>query len=125
MGLGCHLIHVSILKAMAAESEVYNLPGQPPVWRIFDTPAKTWFDPELMGWVSSVGTEDLEWYTRIMKQEIFTKAGWRKFAKKEFPFLCDTGIYCKHIDWEGVQYPARGEDSQYLSRDSKKKMGLK
>ena len=124
MGLGCHLIHVSILKALYDESESYNLQGSV-VRRIFETPAKCWFDPETMGWQSCVGTEDLAFYTRIMKNDIFRKAGWQKIAKKKYPFLCDTGIFCKHIDWDGVQYPARGEEMAFVSETDKGILGIK
>jgi hypothetical protein len=125
MGLGCHIIHVSILKALSEESEVYGPRGHK-CWRIFETPAKSWFDPESASWHSQVGTEDLEFYHRIVENDILTKAGWPKIAKKgEFPFLCDTSMFCKHIDMDGMQYPRFGEEIAFMDKKAKKTFGIK
>lgn len=123
MGMGCTLINVSVLKALYDESAEYNI-GPIKVRRIFETPAKSWFDPESGGWQSSVGTEDLEFLTRIQENDILRKAGWPKIANKEFPFLMDTGIYCKHIDMNGIQYPSRGEDTVFFPKKLKKELGM-
>lgn len=38
--------------------------------------------------------------------KIVGDTGWKKIAKKEFPFLVDTNIFCKHIDLtSGKTYP--------------------
>ncbi|RLC26219.1 MAG: hypothetical protein DRH37_11860 [Deltaproteobacteria bacterium] len=111
--MGCTMIHKSILQIMYDESEEYEVGGQK-VRRIFDTPARSWYDPETHSWFNSQGTEDLEWCTRVMDDDIFKKAGWPEFAEKEFPFLIDTTIFCKHIDNNGIQYPARGEEQQFM-----------
>ncbi len=57
----------------------------------------------------------------MRKLEVFKKAGWPEFQKKKFPFLVDTKIFCRHIDWNGVQYPAHGEIGQFLSKKDRKK----
>lgn len=112
-GMGCTLINVRILRALYEESEDYQL-GPFMVRRLFESPAKCWFDPETQEWKSEVGTEDLFFLDRIKRCGIFAKAGWPEYADKEFPFLVDTSIFCRHIDWDGVQYPARGEEMQYM-----------
>jgi len=111
--MGCTMIHKSILRVLYDESEEY-LTGGRRVRKIFETPAKTWFDPETLNWNNVQGTEDLNWCTRVIKDNIFEKAGWQKFAKKPFPFLIDSRIFCKHIDNNGIQYPARGEEQQFM-----------
>jgi len=111
--MGCTMIHKSILRVLYDESEEY-LTGGRKVRKIFETPAKTWFDPETLNWNNVQGTEDLNWCTRVIKDNIFEKAGWQKFAKKPFPFLIDSRIFCKHIDNNGIQYPARGEEQQFM-----------
>lgn len=123
-GMGCTLIHVSILKVLYENSESYSLYGRT-VRRIFETPAKVYFDPETLSWNSQVGTEDLAFLSRVIEEDVLTKAGWPKLAKKKYPFLVDTSLFCKHIDWNGVQYPARGEEQAYLKESDKKLLGLK
>lgn len=113
--MGCTMIHGSILKALYDESEEYEVRGKK-IRKIFETPSRTWYDPEKLGWFNAVGTEDLEWCTRIMQNDIFTKAGWPEYQEKEFPFLIDTGIFCKHIDFNGVQYPSRGEEQEFAKK---------
>jgi hypothetical protein len=52
------------------------------------------------------GTSDLEWCKRVVDGEYFTKAGWDKYQEMEFPFLCDTNIFCTHIDtMSGEMFP--------------------
>lgn len=115
--MGNTMIHSSVLKVLYDESEEYVLAGKR-VRKIFETPARTWFDPEKLSWFNSVGTEDLEFCTRIMENNIFEKAGWSEYEGREFPFLIDTSIFCKHIDFDGIQYPSRGEERQFMRDDS-------
>jgi len=106
--MGCTLIHNSLLRAMWKESKIitYDTLGGPVVAReVFETPRKAYFDPEKLRFFSQTGTEDLFWCDRIMKENFFVKAGFPKFQKKRYPFLLDTGIFCKHIDENGHQYP--------------------
>ncbi len=94
---GCILIHTSILKALYEESEQYvamNVPTR----RIFESPRKVWFDPEKNKREAAIGTSDLYFCDRIMKDDIFKKAGWPKFSKKKHPYLVDTSLLCGHID---------------------------
>jgi hypothetical protein len=111
--MGLTLIHSSILKVLYAESEEYGVKGRM-VKRIFETPRRVWWDPEKNSWFTAVGTEDLEFCTRIMTDGIFKKAGWPKYQRKKFPFMVDTSLFCKHIDFDGNQYPMRDEHLQYV-----------
>lgn len=113
--MGCTMIHTSILQALYDESEEYEVQGHK-VRRIFETPARTWYDPEKLQWFNATGTEDLEWCTRIMRDGIFKKAGWPDYEGKEYPFLVDTSVFCKHIDPSGIQYPSRGEEQYFFPK---------
>ncbi len=101
---GCTLIHGSIIKALWKESPEY-MAGNILTRRVFKTPSDTFLDPETNGYLMSGGTSDLEFCRRCMEEDIFTKAGWPEYQKKEFPFLVDTNIYVTHIDNDGVQWP--------------------
>jgi hypothetical protein len=115
--MGCTVIHRSILKAVWDESEEYNAAQKLRVRRVFETPARVFFDPEKHTWFGATGTEDLEFCTRLMTDDIFRKAGWPEYQKKEFPILMDTSVFCRHIDQNGVQYPAMGEEQQFMPRE--------
>jgi hypothetical protein len=112
--MGCTMIHNSILRAMADESEVYEPRKGMLVKKVFSTPSKVWYDPESRTWFTATGTEDLKFCADIVEKDIFKKAGWPAYSKKKYPFLIDTSIYCKHIDEAGIQYPANGEDREFL-----------
>ena len=115
--MGCTLIHGSILRAMYAESEPYDvMPGRT-IRRVFETPSRVWYDPETLSWNTAQGTEDLEWCTRVMNEGWLAKAGWPKYQEMEFPFLIDTGIFCRHIDFNGVQYPSRNEHLEFVKSE--------
>lgn len=101
---GCLLIHGGLLRAMWAESEEYTIQNQV-VRRVFDTPRQLWFDPASQQFNTTAGTSDLDWCTRVMKDGFFKKAGWDDYQDKEYPFLVDTNIFCRHIDMDGTQYP--------------------
>ena len=94
---------------MYEESEEYTVPqgeNTLKIRKVFETPAKTWYDPESTQYMSQIGTSDLYWCDRVMKDNILKRAGWPKIARKKYPFLCDTKIFCKHIDLStGKQYP--------------------
>jgi hypothetical protein len=115
--MGCTLIHNSILKVCWDEAEEYNI-GPERVRRVFESPRKVWQDSESMSWEVLTGTEDLKFCWDIIENDRFKKAGWPKFAKKKYPFLCDTSIFCRHITNDGVMYPSAGEE-QYFSRKAK------
>jgi hypothetical protein len=104
---GFLLIHQSILRVMWDESEEYQLENTI-TRRVFETPRKTWFVPGDNGrdFVNTYsGTSDLYWCKRVMEEKMFKKAGWPKFQRKKYPFLCDTSIFCRHIQPDGRQFP--------------------
>ena len=72
--MGCTLIHVSILKAMYAESPSYQM-GNSIVKRIFETPAKVWYDYNTDAFHAMAGTEDIHWCDRVVTGGFFEKAG--------------------------------------------------
>lgn len=116
--MGCTMIHKSILKVLYDESpevEIRRGNAVHKVREIFETPVRTYFDPEKLAWFTATGTEDLNWCSRIIDNNIFKKAGWSEFQKKEFPFLIDTSVFCKHIDNNGVQYPSNGEEQEFVN----------
>ena len=116
---GCTMIHSSVLKVLADESEEYEPKPGMVVKKVYETPARVWYDPQQGNWFTAVGTEDLELCTRIMKNDILGKAGWKDYSDKEYPFLLDTSLFCKHIDNNGVQYPSRGEEMEFLPEELK------
>lgn len=118
---GCTMIHSSILKVLYDESESYEVTKGLIVKRVYDTPAKMWFDPETSHVWGVTGTEDLEICRRIIEEDIFKKAGWPKYAKKKYPFMIDTGIFCRHIDHAGHQFPIGGEEIKYTPEEGRKK----
>jgi len=65
-------------------------------------------DPSVIASNSIRGTTDLNFCKRLMRDDIFTKAGWPAYQKKEFPFLIDTNILVQHIDNAGRMYPLGG-----------------
>jgi hypothetical protein len=101
---GFLLIHCAILRAMWAESAEYPV-GSEITRRVFDTPRNLWLDPTTAQFNMNVGTSDLDWCTRVMQGRFFEKAGWHKYQAMEYPFLVDTGMFCRHIDVDGRQYP--------------------
>lgn len=115
--MGCTMIHGSIIRAMWEESEPYDIVPGRTVRKVFETPAKVWWDPEKRYWWTLSGTEDLTWCTRVMEEGFFEKAGWPDYHKMEFPFLVDTEIFCRHISFDGVQYPAALEEVQFLPEE--------
>lgn len=112
MGLGCHIIHRSIMEAVYKESPEYQV-GTAKARRVFETPGNSVFDAEHSAWYTTGGTEDLTFYQRLKKDKILAKAGWPKYQKMEYPYLCDTGLFCRHINWEGQQFPMAGEEKAF------------
>ena len=107
---GCLLIHRSILELMWNESEEYIAfaTSRNPVKtrKVFETPNSVYFNPEAHTFNLGGGTSDLNWCSRIIEENVLKRAGWPKIARKKYPFLCDTNIFCKHINLEtGEQYP--------------------
>lgn len=101
---GSLLIHCSILQKMWDESPEYMI-GQTLTRRVFDSPARVWYDPVQGGYRTEMGTSDLNWCKRVVQDRFFEKAGWKKYQDMEYPFLVDTGIFVRHIDNDGRQFP--------------------
>ena len=102
---GCTLIHGNIIRELWKVSPEYIVPGTNTVTRrVFDFPSNPHQDPT-KAFTRTQGTTDLAFYTRIIKENILEKAGFKQFQDMEFPFLIDTTIFVKHIDQNGVQYP--------------------
>lgn len=102
--MGCTLIHRNILKAMADDAPEYVAGGNQTVKQVFDTPSGIFSDPQA-GIRTYQGTEDLAWCNRVLAGEYLKKAGWKEIARKKYPFLIDTSIFCKHITNDGQVYP--------------------
>ncbi len=103
---GFLLIHESVLKLMYKESDEYEAFGKTKLRRVFETMNKVFFDPDTEAYSTGHGTSDLIWCARVIKENVLTRAGWPKIGRKKYPFLCDTNIFCKHIDLSsGKQYP--------------------
>lgn len=114
--MGCTMIHKSLMKVLYDESETYEPKVGIKVKKIFETPSKAWFDPEQNSWHKTSGTEDLTLCNRIIKNGLLKKAGWGKLQRKKYPFLIDTSVFCRHIDWNGVQYPANREEKEFMRK---------
>lgn len=105
---GFLLIHSSIIKLMYEESESYETLGKRQTKKIFETPAKITYHKETQAWSSGQGTSDLAWCHRVIDEDVLRRAGYPKIGRKKYPFLCDTNIFCKHIDLAtGKMYPAQ------------------
>jgi hypothetical protein len=102
---GCTLIHGSIIRELWKTAPEYKLADGKVYRRIFNQPQQTLLGEDGDGYGVITGTSDLNFCRQIKEQDIFTKAGWPEFAKKEHPFLVDTRIFVKHIDLDGVQWP--------------------
>lgn len=120
--MGCTVIHRSILEVMWHNSEPYSLPqyGGVQTRRVFENPHSIGYDPQEKAWIVTGGTEDLRFCERVIKEKVFEKAGWGKIAEKEFPFLVDTKVMCRHIDNAGLQYPAAGEEEKFMPKEKEK-----
>lgn len=104
---GMLLIHASLLKVMYDDSPEYTISHTAggSARRVFNSPSQSWFNEETGAQETLVGTSDLDWCTRVIKGNYLEKAGFSKIAKKKYPFLIDTNIYCKHINPDGTQFP--------------------
>jgi len=107
--MGFLLIHTSILRWFWDNTEEYQVHSGEKIHRVFETPKKIWFNPETGEYARQEGTQDLYFFDRIMEYEVLKKTGWKQIARRKYPFLCDTSIFCKHIDrMTGKQYPIGG-----------------
>jgi hypothetical protein len=113
MGMGNTMIHRSIIETVWKESPKYMI-GTAECRKVFETPSNSSFDAEKGVWLTTGGTEDLTFYQRLKKDNIFKKSGWPKYQKMEWPLLCDTSIFGRHITPDGTQYPVAGEENAFL-----------
>jgi len=113
MGLGCHLISVRLLKALYEDSETYSIQPGITVRRIFETPSRIEIDPVTGGFINGRGTEDLPFYSRIIEGGYFKKSGWKEYEGKKYPYVCDTSLFCQHIDQNGQRFPSAGEEREF------------
>lgn len=118
--MGCTVINVKLLEVMYYESEEYSIGGIK-YRKIFETPNKAVIDIETGNAGILSGTEDIEWSKRVIKDKIFEKAGFKEFQNKKYPFLVDTSIFCKHIDFNGKQYPSAFEETRFIPKKWKNK----
>ena len=103
---GFLLIHSKVIKLMWDESESYKTLGGRVTKKVFETPSQIYYDTKTHSYSSGMGTSDLWWCNRVIKEKVLTRAGWPKIGRKKYPFLCDTKIFCKHIDFTtGRTYP--------------------
>lgn len=121
---GITLIHNSILRTLADMSKEYEVMPGLKIKAVYDTPGKTWYDPEARNWYAMSGTEDLSLCSKIIEEGIFKKAGWPDYDGLEFPFLLDTNIFGRHVDNDGKQYPSQGEENRFKKEgdDGKKEV---
>lgn len=106
---GCLLIHCSILRLMAEESEEYRVDSSDlRLRRVFEQPEFVQFDDTARTWRVASGTSDLRWCDRVMTGDYLRRAGWKRIGKRRYPFLVDTGIFCRHIAPDGRMYPPEG-----------------
>lgn len=103
--MGMTLMHRSIIEYLHKNSPVKQTRDNHIIKEVFVSPRQINVDPETLSWSQNVGTEDLYLCQRIISENILSKTGWKKLAKKKYPFLTDTRIFCKHIDNNGIQYP--------------------
>lgn len=103
--MGITLINVKLLKRMADDAPWYVAGGNRKVKKVFDTPSGVAVDPEKQAWDTFAGTEDITWCNRVMAGKYLAKAGFKDVGARKYPFLVDTGIFCKHITNDGITYP--------------------
>jgi hypothetical protein len=104
--MGCLLIHTSILRWVSDNAEEYIAVDGTRLKKVFETPMKVFYDPENHQFARQMGTQDLHFFDQVMEHDVLKKTGWKQIAKRKYPFLCDTSIFCRHIDRNtGRMYP--------------------
>jgi hypothetical protein len=116
--MGCTLIHRSLLEPMWNDAPEYRAQNTVNVRRVFDSPAGVIYDPQT-GIHGYSGTEDLAWCNRVIAGKYLAKTAWPEFAKKRYPFLMDTSIFCRHITNDGVVYPLPQDLATWKTRKKK------
>lgn len=115
---GMLLVHSKLLKAVWDDSPEY-LCGGYKIRRVFDSPAKSWYDEEKGSQEALVGTSDLDFCKRVIAGDYLTKAGWPELgsSKVKYPFMVDTSLYCEQIEQDGTRYPLEGVPNWCAVRD--------
>ena len=129
---GFTLIHGSIIKALWNESEEYMV-GNEVTRKVFALPnfnvGNFGFENQKKGeqgkFAYTRGTSDLAFCKRVMRDDIFTKAGWPKYQKMKYPFLVDTNILVQHVDNQGRMYPLGGVPRQNMPIKGRKPQEIK
>lgn len=112
--MGTTLIHNSILKELWKRSPEYNCNGTI-TRKVFSCPENSYEDPEdQSSYTIEVGTSDLAFCNRCIKEDIFKAAGWPEYHRKKYPFLVDTRLMVGHIEQDGRVFPIGGIPRQYL-----------
>jgi hypothetical protein len=101
---GFLLVHMGLMRAMWDESPEYQARNRV-TRRVFETPRRAEYNAEMNQFNTFSGTSDLEWCNRVIEGEYFKKSGWTKYQRKKYPFLVDTNIFVRHIDFSGEQFP--------------------
>jgi hypothetical protein len=120
---GCILIHTSVLRAMWNDAPEYLMNGRK-IRRIFEEPARVIFRSDVNAYIGETGTSDLAWCAAVMEGNYLEKAGWHEIAKKKYPFLVDTNMFCTHIDDQGRQFPLQ-IPPEYVNQPKEKKKVVK
>jgi hypothetical protein len=103
---GFLLIHSSIIKELYKTSPLYETIGKQKIRKVFETPAQLVMETQTYSFAGCSGTSDITWCKRVMEENVFNRTKWKSLARKKYPFLCDTSIFCKHIDLQsGISYP--------------------
>lgn len=105
------LLHGDLLRWFWRNSEQYKLPDGRLIKRVFETPRRSWYDPESDRYFAAMGTSDLNFCDRIIKEKVFEKVypkghPFRKFGRMKYPFLVDTHQFSQQVDHQGKLYPA-------------------
>lgn len=104
--MGCLLLSVDILRYLYDRSPEYKAVDGKMLRKVFETPRRILMDPQTWTAHSHCGTQDIFFFDRILNENVLAETGWKKFARKKHPFLCDTSMFCRHIDLHtGRQFP--------------------
>jgi hypothetical protein len=109
---GCLLVHMGIIREMWNDCEEYHLTDHTGATittrRVFRIPNEgKWDEDNPFQFMLATGTSDLDWCNRVIEGDYLYKAGWEKHADEhpEYPFLVDTGIFCRHVNPDGEMFP--------------------
>jgi hypothetical protein len=103
---------MGLIRAMWDDCEEYNLTDHTGATittrRVFRIPNEgKWDEDNPFQFMLATGTSDLDWCNRVIEGDYLRKAGWEKHADEhpKYPFLVDTGLFCRHINPDGEMFP--------------------